>query len=248
MLSILFSNFNNKPKQLLTYKSTIINQDANLSSPDNFTPRWLQSNITTYGTIAANTDVWFGFWGEHGETRFDYGTPLFQTFDVSVQPEYMKNYNSLYEMFSDYEFTDISNCNDLYYGGQYSHREPNVYPGVRYDLKASMYLGIPAAYTRTMTQGVKLADSRKLAAAYVRKHTAAVKGVDVLGRVVDTMRRLADTAGVEGIPLRSLGVFIKLVTVGFVRDFILRRFLKSNEELVLKSKVCREIILDSKIH
>ncbi|AEF85237.1 hypothetical protein TREPR_2195 [Treponema primitia ZAS-2] len=61
-------------------------------------------------------------------------------------------------------------------------------------------------------------------------------------------REAFDTAGVAGLPLRSLGVFIKLVTVGLVRDYLLRRFLKSNEEIVLKSAVCRDIEIESRIH
>jgi hypothetical protein len=61
-------------------------------------------------------------------------------------------------------------------------------------------------------------------------------------------REAFDTAGVAGFPLRSLGVFIKLVTVGLVRDYLLRRFLKSNEEIVLKSAVCRNLEIESRIH
>jgi hypothetical protein len=61
-------------------------------------------------------------------------------------------------------------------------------------------------------------------------------------------RETSDIAGSTGLPLRSLGVFIKLVTVGLVRDYFLRRFLKSNEEIVLKSAVCRDIEIESRIH
>jgi hypothetical protein len=61
-------------------------------------------------------------------------------------------------------------------------------------------------------------------------------------------REAFDTAGISVVSLRSLGVFIKLITVGFVRDYLLRRFLKSNEELVVKSVLCRELVLESKIH
>jgi hypothetical protein len=61
-------------------------------------------------------------------------------------------------------------------------------------------------------------------------------------------RRQEDTAHVEALSLRHLIIFVKLVTAGFVRDFIIRRFLKSNEDIVLKSCVCREITLDSSIH
>jgi hypothetical protein len=229
MFPILYSNLNNKPKQLLTYKTTIINQDANLSSPNNFTPRWIQSNITPYGTIAANTDVWFGYWGEHGDTRFDFGTPLFQAFLGSMPFEDMHNYNSFYEMAPDYDLFDIGIYNDMFFDGQYSYRTPNVYPGARYDMKASMYLGIPAAYTRTLIQGVKLADTRKLTAAYkktltmngrnttalghwsayVRKHTATVLGMDVVSKVWGVCRKLimgvtaSATAGYWGAYYRT---------------------------------------------
>ncbi|GHV93062.1 hypothetical protein AGMMS50268_35650 [Spirochaetia bacterium] len=64
----------------------------------------------------------------------------------------------------------------------------------------------------------------------------------------DYYRKQEDTAYTEDNPLRSLFMVIRLITVGFVRDFILKRFLKSNEDIVLKSPVCREIEIDSRIH
>jgi hypothetical protein len=469
ILPMLYSDSGNKPKQLLTQNSTIGNPLANLASAGNFTPRWVKSSMSTHGAVAANTDVWFGYWGKNGTSRFDYGTPLFQADLGSMPIEDMQYYSSLYAMASEYDFYDIGIYGDMFSGAQSWYYDPNRYPGARYDLRASMYLDMPAAYARTMTQGVrftdarktaaaykktmaqtvrlsetwkraaayartlaqgakladagkiaagflraasqavkpgdakkttaaykktlaqtaKLADARKLAAAYkktlamdgrntaalnhgsgyVRKHTATVQGAQTIGRVLGMCRKAAeqikavsplglwrgifrfpkdmvrastaekrlagfgrgaaaaagaqdkgasrslgaarrllggigvgdgvgfsvgflrrlfnmagakdasghwgdyvrgllvdagslagaarwgdyhraqeDTAGVEGAPLRSVGHFIKLATVGLVRDYILRRFLKSNEELVLKSMVCREIVLDSRIH
>jgi hypothetical protein len=98
------------------------------------------------------------------------------------------------------------------------------------ELKLSMYfLYTPAQhYVRTLIQGVTLADTGKPAVAY--------------------RRRAAETVQARGSVFRSLFIFVRLLTVSFVRDFIIRRFLKSNEELILKSCVCREIELDSKIH
>jgi hypothetical protein len=61
-------------------------------------------------------------------------------------------------------------------------------------------------------------------------------------------RAVQDTVGSMGLSLRHLFIFIRLVTVSLVRDFLLRHFLKSNEELVLKSPVYREITLDSTLH
>ena len=57
----------------------------------------------------------------------------------------------------------------------------------------------------------------------------------------------ADTVKAAGVALRSLLLFVRLVSKVFVRDYLLGRFLKAREEIVLKSAVCREIILDSEI-
>jgi hypothetical protein len=61
-------------------------------------------------------------------------------------------------------------------------------------------------------------------------------------------RKQQDTAGSEAVSLRHLFIFIRLITGAYIRDFIIGRFLKSREEIVIKSPVCRELILDSKVH
>jgi hypothetical protein len=61
----------------------------------------------------------------------------------------------------------------------------------------------------------------------------------------DYYRRVEDTAHNEAIPLRHLFLFIRLLTAAYIRDYIIGRFLKSKEEVVIKSPVCREVILDS---
>ncbi|MFP3041389.1 hypothetical protein LQZ19_06160 [Treponema primitia] len=61
-------------------------------------------------------------------------------------------------------------------------------------------------------------------------------------------RMQEDTAYSGDNPLRHLFMVIKLVTVGLVRDYLLWRFLKSNEEIVVKSAVCRDIEIESRIH
>jgi len=43
-------------------------------------------------------------------------------------------------------------------------------------------------------------------------------------------------------------LFVRIITGLFVRDYILKRFLIAREELVLKSCITREIILESKIN
>jgi hypothetical protein len=61
-------------------------------------------------------------------------------------------------------------------------------------------------------------------------------------------RKQQDTAYSEEVLLRHLFIFIRLLTGAYIRDYIIGRFLKSKEELVIKSPVCREIILESSLH
>jgi hypothetical protein len=56
-----------------------------------------------------------------------------------------------------------------------------------------------------------------------------------------------DTVQAAGAVFRGLLLFVRIVTKVFIRDYILGRFLKAREELNLKSVICCEIILESKI-
>jgi hypothetical protein len=63
----------------------------------------------------------------------------------------------------------------------------------------------------------------------------------------DYYRTVMDTAHNEAVPLRHLFIFLRLLTAAYIRDYIIGRFLKSKEEAVIKSPVCREITLDSTV-
>jgi hypothetical protein len=60
-------------------------------------------------------------------------------------------------------------------------------------------------------------------------------------------RKQVDKVQSAGIVSRGLFMIIRIVAKVFVRDFVLMRFLKAKQELVIKSCVCREIVLDSKL-
>jgi len=47
--------------------------------------------------------------------------------------------------------------------------------------------------------------------------------------------------------LRGLTIAVRIITGLFVRDYLLGRFLKARQELILKSAISREIELDSRI-
>jgi len=60
-------------------------------------------------------------------------------------------------------------------------------------------------------------------------------------------RNNADTVQAEGNVFKGLLMFVRIITQVFIRDYLLGRFLKAREELVLKSCITREITLDSRL-
>jgi len=60
-------------------------------------------------------------------------------------------------------------------------------------------------------------------------------------------RYTTDTVIAEGNVKMSLFLCIRILTQVIIRDYILRRFLIAREQLFLKSPICRELILDSKV-
>jgi hypothetical protein len=409
----------NKPSVLLSNQEEEFNLRVSGINPEG----WKSANLNIPNTINSGTAFWFGVHSYYSFLRFDYGTPcvkyyLNYCYDLGMVTE--EEDGELYEYEAEIDaprhewlrreenvpLDQKGRLNKILTTGDY--RASNAYPGARLDFKLSMYLGIPATYVRTLTQGAKLTDSRKtasnfkktlaqaarltearkLAVAYKRTSTLAVKPADsrnligtykrtttqtakgsaVLSRLatfprkclmnvanstllsrspvfvrsaleritatmgtltnrelsrkcaesvkaetgakrfqgfyrkaqegvtsVDTfsfpvlfMRSLpenaaasdsaghwgayirglrveaanraetshrgeyyrfeADTAQTQGSVFRFLAIFVRLLTASLVRDFLIRRFLKSNEDLMLKSCICREIELDSSIH
>ena len=60
-------------------------------------------------------------------------------------------------------------------------------------------------------------------------------------------RTTSDAVQATGAVFRGLLIFARIVTKIFVRDYLFGRFLKSKAELPIKSCVCREITLESRI-
>jgi hypothetical protein len=83
---------------------------------------------------------------------------------------------------------------------------------------------------------------------YRRELPDALANSGEAGRTAEYLMFEREEGRVFGEAARSLGVFIRLLTTGLIRDYVIRRFLKAREELVLKSPVCREIVLESRLH
>ena len=120
---------------------------------------------------------------------------------------------------------------------------------------------------RNIQDNLKSLDSKSVSLLYVRSVTDEVLGDDKISHLGSFIRGLfvkadntaetiheakyfrvqADTVQAEGSVFRGLLLFVKIVTGVFIRDYLLRRFLIAKKEMVLKSCICREIVLESSI-
>jgi hypothetical protein len=103
------------------------------------------------------------------------------------------------------------------------------------------------AYSRALPELARISETTAHWGAFIRGLRFEAGNMAETRRTVAYYRKHTDPVRAHGTVIRSLLIFIRLLTTSIVRDFLLRRFLKSNEELVLKSAVCREIVIESKV-
>jgi hypothetical protein len=144
--------------------------------------------------------------------------------------------------------------------------------GIRRDITedTAAYTGLSRVrgFVRFLTGTVSAPDRRNIILSWLRRVREELSASGEAGRTGDYIRGLyaetgsieetlhageyhrkqEDTTGIADIPLRSLIAVVRLITTGLVRDYLIPRFLRSNEDIAVKSAVCREIILESRIH
>jgi hypothetical protein len=180
---------------------------------------WRSGTFAVDGTIAAGSYLWFG---SHTEAmfypRFDYGARLYGDFHDGTS-----------EILSPYPLYSVSNF---------------------YDLKLSMYFAYTAsqAYVRSVTQGVAVSDSQRRKAAYARTVSMTVSSAAAIRAVVGAICRfISDIEGVSAEALRGIIIVLRLAGLAGVRDYLLSRFLVSKEEIVIRSRVTRDLVIESRV-
>jgi hypothetical protein len=106
----------------------------------------------------------------------------------------------------------------------------------------------PVLILRSLQETVKMTDTISHLGAFYRglSDIAEVDGEVKIGWIL--LAKIVDSVHAVSSVFRGLTLFVRIVTGVFVRDYLLRRFLIAREELILKSAVCREIVLESKIN
>ncbi|WP_461257722.1 hypothetical protein [Treponema sp. R80B11-R83G3] len=102
-------------------------------------------------------------------------------------------------------------------------------------------------FIRTVADNVQITDIFRRWGAFIRELRVNSESIAETSHIADYKRFNTDTVKAFGVGLRSIFLFVRIVANVFIRDYILHRFLKAKEDFILKSPICREIILNSKI-
>jgi len=106
---------------------------------------------------------------------------------------------------------------------------------------------ISILYLRRLPDNVQITQAFRHWGAFIRGLRVNADSIAETSHKAEYHRFTSDSALAVGTVFRGLLLFVRIVSKVFVKDYILRRFLKAKEDFILKSPICREIILDSKI-
>jgi hypothetical protein len=103
-------------------------------------------------------------------------------------------------------------------------------------------------FVRSVNETQGITDSIDKWADYIRGLFIEAWNIAETRHEAEYYRFTADTIQAAGSVLRGLGIFIRIVSRVLFRDYLLSRFLKAKTELILKSRIVREINLESRIN
>ena len=138
-------------------------------------------------------------------------------------------------------------CEEMALVSDDARRSQGFIRGLIDGLKVTDSSFYPVLFVRSITDTQNIVDTYQQWSAYIRGLYDEAGNIAETEHQAEYYRTETETVKAYGSVFRGLIIFIRLLTTSLVRDFILRRFLVAKEELVLKSCITRDIILDSKI-
>jgi len=164
---------------------------------------WKSCTFTLDGYIEAGSYVWFGVYGESFTTKFDYS-------------------GECYKLWVDEEmYNESFDCIPPYL----SIQPWDTYCNVKWSWYFNYTAIVAQNYVRTLTQGVKLTDTRRLTGNYIRKITQNAGVNSLLKRFESFYRECVMTAH-NSMNINRLAVFYRDVTenINVIMDLLNSRF------------------------
>jgi hypothetical protein len=129
-----------------------------------------------------------------------------------------------------------------------AYRSQGFYRKAQEGVRGNDTLSVPVIFLRSLPETARISETTGHWGAFIRGLRFEAGSLAETSHGGAYYRAQTETVQAHGAVFRGLLIFVRLLTTSLVRDFLLRRFLKSNEELVLKSGICRGITLESAIH
>ncbi|MDR2900741.1 MAG: hypothetical protein LBV20_04400 [Treponema sp.] len=162
----LYTNQNNKPYMLKSQNEKDINVNV-WNSPAG----WRNNTFELVGDILAGESIWFGVYSGYFTTRFDYGGECYKGwFNYDNYPDY-EGWAPPYIELTDYQ--PFCNIKWSWYFNYTTFSAQN--------------------YIRTITQGMKLTDTRKVTASYKRNLSQTVRANTIINRINAIVRKCVMT-------------------------------------------------------
>ena len=128
-----------------------------------------------------------------------------------------------------------------------SNKVLNVIREIKDGMKGFDTQMFPVLFVRSAKDNVSFFDYNSHWGAFIRSLLVHAGSIADTTHGAEYHRHETDTVQAEGKAHRGLLLFVRIITQVFIRDYLLGRFLKARQELVLKSCVSREITLESRI-
>ena len=139
-------------------------------------------------------------------------------------------------------------CEDEAKASEEIKRSQGLFRNIYDNLTGTEKISFSVLFVRSISETQGITDTIQKLGAYIRGLYVEAGSMAEPIRWGDFYRVEKNTVQAEGALFRGLLIFVKLLSTSIVRDFVLRRFLIAREELVLKSCITRDLILESKIN
>jgi hypothetical protein len=259
----LYSDNNNVPFQRLSCNEVFFDDVVNKTNkPDG----WRSATFSTNQIINAGSYVWYGMHCCVFNPCFDYGAKFYNCWDddyiyhgspPDICPVWNNNINHWVLGTLDIILSMYFNYTPLQYYIRTLTQGVNINESrnLTADYKKTINLLV---HGNTVFDGyvtfIRQCWSNVTNSTIVDKSVGILRTIqqqiDVLGEINkgrEFITKIIEAVNVEGIAIKSLLLFVRIVSPVYFRDYLLRRFLVAREELKLKSCLTRDLVLDSKI-
>jgi hypothetical protein len=263
---VMYNNINNLPN------SRISNNEQEIINPFGLGAQgWLQASLSKNCDINAGDYIWLGLRLNNIKMPFDFGG-VFE--DIDVWRSYYYGNTMIPDVIWDYNnYSVTTKYNREIKASMYLTYEPsakNYIKTIVQGVTVSDTRKSKVVFNRIMFQSLKVTTSFSKTQDFLRqcvmcvatsipeiiqlglgmirncKENAAVNG-EAVPRA-QFCRKESDMVQAVGFAIRHLHIFIRILAKLFMRDYFIGRFLIAREELVLKSCVVREIVIESRIN